>query len=123
MRFKKAAITSLSQVHSHFSLFTHTYPLFSEIVETSVFSASAATANNRSLIVLQAINVALPFRSAVALAADGEEAPDGSMAPVTRPYVVGAPALEPAYESAAKESAPDPGSAQEPLAAADATVE
>jgi uncharacterized protein YqhQ len=62
-----------------------------------------------------------------ALAADGEEAPEGSMAPETRPYVGGAPVLEPAFQSGL-ESAPqiasgDAVAAQEPLAAADATVE
>jgi hypothetical protein len=49
------------------------------------------------------------------------------MAPETRPYVGGAPVLEPAFQSGL-ESAPqiasgDAVAGQEPLAAADATVE
>src|SRR5688572_12637610 len=60
------------QSHIVFSPFAYTNSFFNSIFSGEVLNSSAATFFIRSTIASQARAVALPFRSAVALAADGE---------------------------------------------------
>ena len=72
MRFKYPAMISAFQFIEDNLPLTKTPSFLISISPTSQFNASAATPTSLSFSALQATSTALPFKSAVALAADGE---------------------------------------------------